>query len=98
MRSAEWFRWARKRLAGVPAGRRASLAVAAAAVLAGAGWLALGGPGRMVPVLDRAWTPPELADAREALAARGIEHRVEAGRLVVPRSRLAEARAALQEV
>ena len=47
------------------------LVLAIAVALMGTGWLLFGGSPRMVPVLDRAATSSELADAKEALAGRG---------------------------
>jgi flagellar motor switch protein FliG/type III secretory pathway lipoprotein EscJ len=79
-----------------PSGRRATVILAVAAVLAGAGWLATSGTARMAPVLDRQWTPSDLAEAQKALTSRGIDNRVDSGRLVVPPSRVLEARGVVQ--
>jgi hypothetical protein len=92
-----WLRWCRKRLAAMTTAQRLTLAAGAALLAGGLGWLALGGSERMVPVMDRPADASRLAGARQSLSARGIDHRVEGGRLVVPAGRLEEARAAIQE-
>jgi len=92
----KWARYAALRVGSMS--RRARLAAAALAVLVLAGivWLVAASSGpEMVPVLTQPLGPEEVAAAGRLLSQRGIAHRQESDRLLVPRSSLQEARALL---
>ena len=96
--TGRWFRRGKAVWASMGPARRAGESAAAVAALAGLVWLIAGlARPSMAPVMDRPWGPSELADARGALNAGGIPHRIEGDRILVPRDRLAEARAILQQ-